>query len=143
MKSQVCIDASLMVSLLVSEEHSLAAMALWEKWVEDDSQIIAPLLLRYEVTSALYRKALRGQISREDAFLALRHFLAIDIEWIDTPSLPERATELAEKFHRPNTYDCHYLALSEHLDCEFWTGDERLFNAVKSEFGFVRWVGKG
>jgi predicted nucleic acid-binding protein len=143
MKSQACIDASLIVALLVAEEHSLSALALWEKWAQEDCSIVAPLLLRYEVTSALYRKALRGLISREDASLALNRFLKLDIEWIDPPSLPERATELAHRFSRPNTYDTFYLALAEQLNCGFWTGDERLYNAVKSGLGFIRWIGNG
>jgi predicted nucleic acid-binding protein len=45
------------------------------------------------------------------------------------------------KFNRPNTYDAHYLALAENLNCPFWTGDERLFNAVHSDFSDVFWLG--
>jgi hypothetical protein len=39
-------------------------------------------------------------ISREDAFLALHQFLALDIKWLDPPVLPVRAAELAEIFSR-------------------------------------------
>ncbi len=141
MKSQVCVDASLVVALLVFEDHSQNALALWEKWAREDRAIVAPFLLSYEVTSALYRKAIRGLISREDATRALHRFLEVDIEWIDPPSLSERATQLAYQFLRPNIYDACYLAVAEHLDCEFWTGDERLYNTVKDRLSYVRWVG--
>lgn len=141
MKYRVCIDASLVTAILVIEEHSQPAFYLWKKWITEDYDLVAPCLLRYEVTSVIYRKALRGLISREDASLALQHFLKMNLEWIDPPSLPERATEIAYHFSRPNTYDAHYLALAEHLNCEFWTCDERLYNAVKDGLGFVHLVG--
>lgn len=141
MRSQVCVDASLVVALFVPERLSMAALALWEKWVLEDFHTVAPQLLRYEVTSALYRKSSLGLISREDHHAALQHFLTLDIEWIDPPALPIRATELAEQFQRPNTYNAHYLALAEHLECEFWTGDERLFNATHDKLAHIHWIG--
>lgn len=39
-------------------------------------------------------------------------------------------------------YDAHYLALAERLNCELWTADERLWNSVRSELGWVRWIGE-
>ncbi len=50
--------------------------------------------------------------------------------------------ELAERFRRPATYDPHYLALAEREGCEFWTADERLWNAVKADLPWVRWLGE-
>jgi hypothetical protein len=35
------------------------------------------------------------------------------------------------QFSLPATYDAHYLALAERENCEFWTADTRLFNAIK------------
>ena len=139
-KSQVCIDSSLVVALLTSERFSQMALALWQEWTLDDREIVAPLLLRYEVTSALYRKAFQKLISMEDARKALGHFLALDIEYVDPPDSPVLATELAARFKRPNTYDAHYLALAECLECQFWTGDERLYNATQGSFEWIRWV---
>ena len=141
MRSQVCVDASLIVALFVPESLSQGALDLWEKWVLEGFHTVSPQLLRYEVTSALYRISLNGLISREDHHTALQHFLALDIEWIDPPGLSFRATELAEQFQRPNTYDAHYLALAEHLNCEFWTGDERLYNATHNKFAHIHWIG--
>ncbi len=141
MNSQICVDASLMVSLLVPERFSQAALSLWQEWVLKNCQTVAPLLLRYEVTSALYRKTLQDSVLVEDAHKALEQFLALDIEWVDPPHLPVRAIELAELFKRPNTYDAHYLALAEYLDCPFWTGDKRLYNATKDGFSHIQWVG--
>ena len=37
-------------------------------------------------------------------------------------------------------YDSTYLALAEHLGCEFWTADGRFYNAVKDSLSFVKWL---
>ena len=49
---------------------------------------------------------------------------------------------LTTRFNHPAAYDAHYLALAEMMDCEFWTADERLFNAVRDELSWVRWLGR-
>ena len=141
MRSKICVDASLIVALFVPERFSQAALVLWEEWVKDDYQLIAPLLLRYEVTSAIYRKSLRSLISVDDSGKALEQFLSLDIEYVDPPNLPLLAVDLAAQFHRPNTYDAHYLALAKHQDCAVWTGDQRLYNTVKDGFEKINWIG--
>lgn len=141
MRSKICVDASLIVALFVPERFSQAALVLLEEWVRDDDQLIAPLLLRYEVTSAIYRKSFRVLISVDDARKALEQFLSLDIEYVDPPNLPLLVVDLAAQFHRPNTYDAHYLALANHQDCAVWTGDQRLYNAVKDGFEKINWIG--
>ncbi len=141
MTSQVCVDASLVVAMFVPERFSQEALALWREWMVNDWQVVAPMLLRYEFTSAIFRKALSGLITGADSREALVHFLTLDIELTDPPSLPLRAVELAERFQRPNTYDAHYLALAESLGCPFWTGDERLVNAIGASLDNIYWLG--
>ena len=141
MMSQVCVDASFVVAMFVPERFSQAALTLWREWTLNDWQMIAPMLLRYEVTSALYRKALSGLITVADSREALQHFLTLDIKMADPPSLSLRAVEFTEKFQRPNTYDAHYLALAESQDCPFWTGDERLANSIGASLGNLFWLG--
>jgi predicted nucleic acid-binding protein len=138
MRSRNCVDASFMLALLTPEALSQAALKEWETWIAEDDQPVAPLLMRYEVASALYRKALQKQISDADARAALAQFLKLDIEWIDLPGMPVRAMELAEQFQRPNTDDAQYLALAESLNCPLWTADERLCNVVQRDFPLIR-----
>ena len=140
MNSRVCFDASLVIALLIPEQFSKSSLALWSKWVQDDIEVVAPQLLRYEVTSSLYRKAAAKQVSSDDAKEALNRFLSMDISYIDYIALSARAFELAEQFKRPNTCDSHYLALAEHLGCPFWTLDERLYNATQKAFDLINWV---
>jgi predicted nucleic acid-binding protein len=141
MSNRVCVDASFIVTLLVPERFSQAALSLWEEWIAEDASIVAPGLLRYEATSALYRKAFRDLLTWDDTSLALEQLLKLDIEWLDPAGLPKRASELAREFSRPNTYDAFYLALAEMLDIGLWTGDARLFNALRSRFENIHWLG--
>ena len=142
MESRVCVDASFMVALLMPESFSQTTLRLWEEWVLGDVEISAPSLLRYEVISALYRKALRSLVTWEDSQSAQVQFLSLDIDFKDPKELPARAVELARFYQRPNTYDAFYLALAEHLDCKLWTADERLYNTVSKDFGYLRWLGE-
>lgn len=140
--SPVCVDASIVVALVTPESQSEQALALWAVWMSRDVEVIAPHLLRYEVASALWRKAARGLMQIEDARQALSVALSLDITFLDPPELPLRAFDLADRLNRPTTYDMYYLALTEIVGGEFWTADERLFNAVRETFPAIRWLGE-
>lgn len=140
MSETACVDASLIVAMLLPERYTEAATKLWETWINNDVQIVAPTLLSYEVTSAIYRKVLQGKITSQDGQAALQQFLAMDIQTLHLPELHHAASALATQFHRPNTYDAHYLALADHLAYPLWTADERLYNTVKERFALIRWV---
>ncbi len=140
MNRAVCVDASAIVALLTAERFTAAATARWKTWLEDDLRILAPALLGYEVTSAIYRKVIRTAITLKDCQTALQQFVAMDIEYIHLPELHLKASALAKQFNRPTTYDAHYLAVADHFSCPLWTADERLFNTIKGKFDWIRWI---
>jgi len=142
MNDAVCVDASLIVSLLLPERHTEKASALWQGWIDDDMHVLAPSLLGYEVTSAINRRVFDRSIEPEDGQAALEQFLAMYIETIHAPELHTKATALARQFERPNTHDAHYLAVADHFACPLWTADERLHDTVKGDLDWVRWVGE-
>ena len=43
MSSQICVDASFALKLVLDEEESEAAAALWTAWSAGDVEIIAPV----------------------------------------------------------------------------------------------------
>jgi predicted nucleic acid-binding protein len=55
------------------------------------------------------------------------HPLGLDVE----------ALQLCRQYHRLSVYDAHYLALAQRLECEFWTADEELVDAVRPGFPWV------
>jgi predicted nucleic acid-binding protein len=143
-KSLVCVDASLILKLVLPEEYSERALMLWKNWLRDGIQPVSPRLLVYEVTSVLRKHAHRGvlpQSSAEEAFAAINRIITEQIEITDPSDMHEKAWELAGRFNRPTAYDCHYLALAEHMQCPFWTADERLFNVVRDKLEWVSWIG--
>ena len=125
----------------VSEPYTTQALALAERWGREGIRLLAPCLLLAEVTNALYKRVLRGEMSLPTAQAALEVVLSFDIELREEPGLARRALSLASRLQRATTYDCHYLALAEHHDCPLWTGDRRFYNAIHRAQPRVQWVG--
>ncbi len=141
-KFLVCADAGVLIKLVVAEEDSDRADALWEQWKEDGVKVVAPALLLFELTSVLRNKVHRGLLSLKEGERAFDTVRRLPVQVLTPSGLHRRAWELAIRFHRPAAYDAHYLALAEMMNCEFWTADKRLFNAVRDELSRVQWLGK-
>jgi predicted nucleic acid-binding protein len=140
--SRVCIDAGLVVKIVVEEPYSSQARALWRTWQNEEHRITAPPLLRYELTSVLRKHVARGLRTAEESRQALERALAFDIQYLEPPNFHRQALDMADRLGCPAAYDTHYLVLAEYLACEFWTADERLVNAVHRELPWVRWLGE-
>lgn len=130
----VCVDANVIVKLAVKEEVSDLAEAKWEQWERQQTNVVAPPFLWYEVASVLRNKVYRRLLHLEEAGEALIELLALPVSIISPPGLHESAWVLATRFNRPNAYDANYLAVAEYLGCPFWTADGHLYNSVKSAF---------
>ncbi len=141
MTQVVVVDASLVVMWVMPEPHSEEALKQAENWSDTGARLVAPFLLMSEITNALYKRILRGEIDLLTAQNALQTVLAFGIELREQPGMSSRAITLAQQLRQSTTYDCHYLALAEQLDCELWTGDQRFYRAVKDSFTQVRWIG--
>lgn len=138
----VVVDASLAAMWSVPEPLTEAALARASEWAGRGTRLLAPCLLVAEVTNAVYKRVFRGEMDLDTAEAALSVVLAFPIDLREEPNLATRAMSLAHEHRRPNTYDCHYLALAERHQCELWTGDQRLYNAVKSKLAWVKWIGE-
>ena len=139
--SRICVDANIVIKLVVEEAYSDQARTLWRAWQNEDYQISAPPLLKYEITSVLRKYVSRGLRTLQESRQALQLALAFNIQYLEVVDFHLRAFELAHRLGRPAASDTHYLALAEHLGCEFWTADERLVNAVQDVLPWVKWLG--
>jgi predicted nucleic acid-binding protein len=137
----VCIDASLALKLVLPEPDSKTARALWQKWIAEQAVRVAPPLFLSEGISVIRNRAYRKHLLADEADEAAKSFLNLPVEIVSPSGLVERAWELSKKFERPNAYDSHYLALAENLQREFWTADERLFNTLRAELVWVKFLG--
>ena len=142
MSGLVAVDASFAFKWIVDEEYAQEARSLLSHWRRTDITVMAPSLFFYEIANALYRRARRGEFTSVEAAFRFREIHRIGVQVIaGDENLHLRAIELAYRFDLPATYDAHYLALAEREHCELWTADERLWNAVRSYFDWVRWIG--
>jgi predicted nucleic acid-binding protein len=138
---EVCVDASLAVKVVVPEPGSDKADALFEQWSNEGKVLIAPAFFAVETDSILRQKVvLRRELTPEQAEVAFAELQAIPIQQIAAPGHRQRAWEIATTFDFATVYDATYLALAELRGCEFWTADERLFNQVKDQLAFVKWL---
>jgi predicted nucleic acid-binding protein len=140
--SGVCVDSNLVIKLAIDEESSDDARERWSEWRRNDTEVVAPSLLYYEVTSALRNKVHRGLVLLDEALDALTELLNLPISVIYTPDIHERAWRLSTTFGRPNAYDAYYLAVAEIVDCPLWTADRRLANAVSGFDPGIHLVGQ-
>lgn len=136
MNSIICIDANLVVILLTTKAGG-ALQQQWEAWEEQGLAIIAPALLHYEVTNAIYQYVKQGFITLELARQAQNSALSLGVRLIGDNWLHQQALLLAQRFRLPASYDAHYLALAERMAADFWTADRRLYNTVRETFDWV------
>lgn len=142
MTSWVCVDAGILLKLVLNEPDSTKAEALWRSWITAGLRPIAPPLFPYEITAVLRKAVRQDRLSAARGQQALRQALAFGVQLSTFPGIHERALELALLFNRPSAYDEHYLALAEKTGVEFWTADERLYHAVHDQLAWIRWLGE-
>ncbi len=138
----VVVDASLAFKWLVEEEDSDQAHEILQSWDSQNMRLAAPHLMLVEVTNALHRRVVRGEMSVEVAADLIESLLSSRLELHETPNLHRRALELASQLRQGAVYDAHYLALAETLGCDFWTADERFYRAAVPIAQNVRWIGE-
>lgn len=139
--SRVCVDASVIIPALVPHELSGKAEALLLEWQSDRIALVAPSLLGYEVASTVRRFVRFGLLPATAGEQAIAQWLEMPIRLSSRRRLFSLAFRLANQYDRPRAYDAAYLALAQLNDCEFWTADEKLYNAVRDELDWVRWLG--
>jgi predicted nucleic acid-binding protein len=136
----VAVDASLAAKVVFAEQYSVEATALFALWAGSEFQPVAPVLIIEELTNSVYKRLRRGDMSLGDALNALAALLGLDIELQDV--IPAHALSLAHEHRLSAAYDGFYLALAQDQGCELWTADERLYNTVRGDLPWVRWIGE-
>ena len=135
----LCIDANIIVPYVTLTPHEPVQRA-WTVWQAAGEEFVAPALAFYEVTNAIRQQLKAGALTANAGRKALEVALALPITLSSELVDHLRALELAAQLNRHATYDAHYLALAERLGVEFWTADERLYNAVRHALPWVRLV---
>lgn len=138
----IVLDANILIAYGLSDEPLHAqAMQFLKYCAGSITYIHAPQLFRSEITAVMRKAVYVQRLSHSHGSSILANLLVYPIQYHEDDRLLHRAYELADKFNRPRAYDSQYLALAERLNCEFWTADERLFNAVSTQMPTVKWLG--
>ncbi len=135
--SLVCVDASIIVDLLIGFDEPRLQL-LWDGWIESETELVAPQLIRYEVTNVLYQIAKKGHLSREATSETIRMLITLPIKFYNDPLLHDKAFKLAEELSLGATYDAHYLALALQLGCQLWTRDAKLARAAQQKYDWIQ-----
>ncbi|KXK15974.1 MAG: PIN domain protein [Chloroflexi bacterium OLB14] len=135
--SIICIDASVVVRYVLQPDNE-SLQKLWGTWVSKEVRLIAPSLLFYEVTNALYQHQKNKLLSPETIWQTLELTLDLPINLVNEAKLHIRAREIAMEYNLSATYDAHYLALAEWMNVDLYTADTRLVNSLKPFK--VKWV---
>ncbi len=140
MKNAIVVDTSIVLKWVLDEPDSATALALLTRWVNEGTLIQAPALLTYEVANALFQRVRKREMTAEKAGQALEDVLLPELElnFLEYTELSKRALTLAQQYNLPATYDAHYMALAEYKQCEYWTADTRLWNAVGDKLPWIR-----
>lgn len=135
----VCIDASLVLRLLLGEPGSDEAQKWFTRHAKEE--FVAPHLFVAEVSSVLRGKCRQGRMAPEDTRQAMRFLTRLNVRLVWNWSLAERAFSLAEELDQPTVYDTLYLAVAEAEGCELWTADHRFVRSALPRYPFVRLLG--
>lgn len=136
----VCVDASFAAKLVLPEEDSYLATSLWRSWQEDNSRVIAPSLITWEVANTIRKTIRRGRLPEETADGIFTTFLNLPITISAYEVLPIAAwRDFVIGFDLCVTpYDATYLVTARTAECELWTADDRLVRTVGDDLPWVR-----
>lgn len=136
---RIVIDANLVVALFWPLPYSVSARERITAWKRARVELLAPILLQYEVHASLHRVMAANQMAYHEARSVMQAAHTLNIHCVP-PSLElhERALYWAERFGHSRTYDAQYLALAEQERVDLWTADQRLANRAR-QIG-IQWV---
>ena len=138
---RLVIDASVVLKwYLTDEEYGEKALNLLTKYISNELDFLAPSLLEYEVVNGLIIAQKRGRIKEEKILLAIDGFMDLNIKLKDLSQLYPRVLYYCKIYNR-SVYDASYLAVTEREGIAMITGDKRLYNAVKKDLKWVKWLG--
>jgi predicted nucleic acid-binding protein len=135
------IDASAALKWQFKDEEATGpATVLLEDFAEGKIELISPTLFTYEIVGAVNVAIERRWVSEEDGYKALANITSVGINLKVFDDLVEPTFRLARRF-RLSPYDCAYMALADKEECSLLTGDKKLFNACRTRFPRVEWIG--
>lgn len=137
----VIVDASVVLKwYLDDEEYGQKAIRLLAKYISNELEILAPSLLEYEVINGLIIAQKRGRIKEEKIRTAIDGFVDLEIKLKNLSSYYPKVLYYCKIYNR-SVYDASYMAMADEEGVALVTADEGLYNAVKKDLKWVKWLG--
>ena len=138
MADPICVDSSLALIQVIPEPRTPLADILFRRWESTRVRLLAPPLFNPEATSVIRQKVFDRRLTTQQGEWAFAASLRWSIRITRPPNLQHEAWSFAKTVNQRRAYDAQYLALANILGIEFWTGDQRLYNA--SQQAGLSWV---
>lgn len=138
------VDANLIAALVLPLPYSDQATQRIVAWKRAGLELLAPILLEYEIAAILRRAVVAQWLTTDLAAEAIGRVLTLNIRCLaPTAHLHEQALHWADRLGHSKAYDAHYLALAEQEGIELWTADRRLANGARQAGAhWVHWIGE-
>ena len=135
------IDASVAFKWHVDDEEAIQeARQLLRDYGDGKIAIMAPKLFLVEIGNAFNVAVMRTRLEEENALTDFQEILELDIPLIEYTDFLLSAWKFA-RAHNRSVYDSVYVVTAQHLDCGFYTGDKRLYNALRDKIPLIKWIG--
>lgn len=134
------IDASIAIKAILPNPLQGHCRALVQTFA--DIQPVAPALWVYETTSAISKAVHFEQLTENEGRRALEQVDALGVQLFVSDLEQNRiAFGWTLQLRRGSAYDSFYLVLAQALDCDFWTADKKLFNALTdTQVNWLHWI---
>lgn len=137
----VVVDASVVLKwYLPDEKYSQKALRLLDNYIADELDLLAPSLLEYEVMNGLLIAQKRGRVAEEKILTAIDGFVTLEIKLKTLSSYYRKVIHYCNAYNT-SVYDASYLTVAEEHSVSMITADERLYNMVKKNLKWVKWLG--
>lgn len=131
------VDASVVVDWVAPDaDPELPALAALERLAADGAELLAPRLLREEVSNALLTGVRRRRWSGAAADTARALLRELPVRLVDEPRDLDRAWDLARRYDNHPIYDLLYVALAERRRTQLLTADSTL----RHRLGELDWL---
>lgn len=135
------IDASVILKwYLPDEKYGQKAIGLLDKYISNELDFVAPSLLAYEVMNGLMIAQKRGRVAENKILAAIDGFVNLEIKFKNLSGFYPKVIHYCRAYN-VSAYDASYLAVAEGEGVSLITADERLYNTVKKELKWVKWLG--
>ena len=136
---KICVDASLVIKVLALEKGSQQAATLFNTWRQANHQLMGPSLLDYEVSNAIHKKLLSGEIEHKRLYNVYSLYSQLNLIILHQTHLLPEILPATASLEQKAIYDSSYLILAKQQDIDLITADYRFYRAAHPSFPFVKY----